>query len=269
MIFRRIRHAAFTLAETLIVIGIIGVIATLTLPNLNQSTNDAEYVAKVKKLYSTLDSAYGRAVVTYGSPNTWIKSTDTTKTAQVTRYGDRISEFLKVNKNCGTGTGCFTSGAITKSLAGNATGTNYESNTSYYKIVLDDGSAVAFYLGDGGNGKCNSFNGDYVADSSHPAYYVCGEIGVDIDGPNEGPYAQGRDYFSFIMTKDGSVYPRGWNGSKAGTAAKLKEKCFTSGTSCAGWVVENGNMDYLQQTSWGTGSCPNGTVLDWSNTSCK
>ena len=38
---------AFTLAETLIVMGIIGVVAALTIPNLNSSTADKEKVAKL------------------------------------------------------------------------------------------------------------------------------------------------------------------------------------------------------------------------------
>ena len=42
---------AFTLAETLIVMGIIGIISALTLPNLNSSTGEKEKLAKVKKLY--------------------------------------------------------------------------------------------------------------------------------------------------------------------------------------------------------------------------
>ena len=41
--------SAFTLAETLIIIGMIGIIATLTLPTLMSGTNDKEIVAKVKK----------------------------------------------------------------------------------------------------------------------------------------------------------------------------------------------------------------------------
>ena len=45
---------AFTLAETLIVMGIIGVVAALTIPNLNSSTADKEKVAKVKKYIQTL-----------------------------------------------------------------------------------------------------------------------------------------------------------------------------------------------------------------------
>ena len=57
---------AFTLAETLIVMGIIGVIAALTIPNLNQSTGNREKIAKVKKIYSNLEDALGRVTATYG-----------------------------------------------------------------------------------------------------------------------------------------------------------------------------------------------------------
>ena len=55
------RFFAFTLAETLVVMGIIGIVSALTLPNLNSSTGEKEKVAKVKNLYSNLNDAYGRA----------------------------------------------------------------------------------------------------------------------------------------------------------------------------------------------------------------
>ena len=42
---------AFTLAETLIVMGIIGVVAALTIPNLSSSTANKENVARVQKAY--------------------------------------------------------------------------------------------------------------------------------------------------------------------------------------------------------------------------
>lgn len=57
---------AFTLAETLIVMGIIGVVAALTIPNLNSSTADKEKVAKLQKVYSNLEDAIGRVEATYG-----------------------------------------------------------------------------------------------------------------------------------------------------------------------------------------------------------
>ena len=56
---------AFTLAETLIVMGIIGIVSALTLPNLNSSTGEKEKVAKVKKIYRDLTDAYGRAQAVY------------------------------------------------------------------------------------------------------------------------------------------------------------------------------------------------------------
>ena len=63
---------AFTLAETLIVMGIIGVVAALTIPNLNSSTGDKEKVVKVKKIYSNLNDAIGRAQAVYGPVEEWV-----------------------------------------------------------------------------------------------------------------------------------------------------------------------------------------------------
>ena len=49
---------AFTLAEVLITLGIIGVVAALTMPSLIADHREKETVAKLKKVYSTLDNAY-------------------------------------------------------------------------------------------------------------------------------------------------------------------------------------------------------------------
>ena len=76
---------AFTLAETLIVMGIIGVVAALTIPNLNSSTADKEKVAKLKKVYSNLQDAFGRAEAVYGPYNEWFQ-TDITMDTQTTRF---------------------------------------------------------------------------------------------------------------------------------------------------------------------------------------
>lgn len=95
------KKIAFTLAETLIVMGIIGVVAALTIPNLNSSTADKEKVAKVKKIYQNLDDALGRAQAVYGPYDEWtLNITNTTSINQ--RIGERITEFMKVSKNCST-----------------------------------------------------------------------------------------------------------------------------------------------------------------------
>ncbi|MBR2526233.1 type II secretion system protein [bacterium] len=66
------KFIAFTLAETLIVMGVIGIVSALTLPNLNSSTGDKERVAKVKKIYQNLNDALGRAEAVYGPYEEWL-----------------------------------------------------------------------------------------------------------------------------------------------------------------------------------------------------
>ena len=83
---------AFTLAETLIVMGIIGVVAALTIPNLNSSTADKEKVAKLQKIYSNLNDAVGRATAVYGPMEGWWNGTDDYMLAE------RLTDFLKYSK---------------------------------------------------------------------------------------------------------------------------------------------------------------------------
>ena len=51
------RKLGFTLAEVLITLGIIGVIATLTLPTLMSNTTEREYATGIKKAVSALTEA--------------------------------------------------------------------------------------------------------------------------------------------------------------------------------------------------------------------
>ena len=91
---------AFTLAETLIVMGIIGVVAALTIPNLNSSTADKEKVAKLQKIYSNLNDAVGRATAVYGPMEGWWTWTGTdddyNKADKI--LAERLTDFLKYSK---------------------------------------------------------------------------------------------------------------------------------------------------------------------------
>ena len=51
------QRKAFTLAEVLITLGIIGVVAAMTIPTLMQKTNDKELVAGTLKMGTTLSNA--------------------------------------------------------------------------------------------------------------------------------------------------------------------------------------------------------------------
>ncbi|MBR1680516.1 type II secretion system protein [bacterium] len=231
---------AFTLAETLIVMGIIGFVAALTLPNLNSSTGNKEKVAKLQKLYSNLNDAFGRATAVYGPLETW----GFTGSDKNYRGAERIVEFMKLSKSCGL---------TDKDSCFKYPGTN-DSMPTY---VTADGAALLFWVAS----KCDN-NADYQ----------CGAIDVDIDGTNKGKNTKGVDYFAFSIKKDG-IYPAGGRqDSRTSTDALVNVNCVKPDSRwqnlCAGWVIENGNMDYLKADS--SGKCPDGkTILNWTNITCK
>lgn len=70
-----IRRFAFTLAEVLITLGIIGVIAAMTIPGLITNFKKRETVAKVKVAYSTFSQAVKLSTVENEDPSGWVAST--------------------------------------------------------------------------------------------------------------------------------------------------------------------------------------------------
>lgn len=56
----------FTLAEVLITLGIIGVVAALTIPNLLAHYQKQQTVIKLKKIYSNLQQSIRMATEEYG-----------------------------------------------------------------------------------------------------------------------------------------------------------------------------------------------------------
>ena len=51
----KLKLLAFTLAEVLIVLGIIGIVAEMTIPSLVKQTQDLEFKSAWKKAYSELN----------------------------------------------------------------------------------------------------------------------------------------------------------------------------------------------------------------------
>ena len=69
----KIRRAAFTLAEVLITLGIIGVVAALTIPTLMANHRKTVIETRLAKFYSTMNQAVQRAEVDYGDKTLWEK----------------------------------------------------------------------------------------------------------------------------------------------------------------------------------------------------
>lgn len=62
---------AFTLAEVLVTLGIVGVIAAMTLPSLINKYQEKATVTKLKKFYNILSQCYLSSTQKYGTPDEW------------------------------------------------------------------------------------------------------------------------------------------------------------------------------------------------------
>ena len=80
------RKGAFTLAEVLITLGIIGVVAALTLPSLIQKYQDQVLENQLKKMYSTLSQGIQKAMADDG-----VSVFGDTELSQACRYPEQKS----------------------------------------------------------------------------------------------------------------------------------------------------------------------------------
>ena len=74
------KKAAFTLAEVLITLGIIGVIAALTLPGLLAEYSKLVVETKLKKFYSQINQAIQLSEAEYGAKEYWYSGTNSVET---------------------------------------------------------------------------------------------------------------------------------------------------------------------------------------------
>lgn len=158
---------AFTLAEVLITLAIIGVVAAMTIPTLISKYQEKQIVTALKKAYSMLSQAYTVVVAENGVPLSWdLTGDDSTTSAE--KLTDIFKQYLKIQKDCrSTGKGCFPDVAYkTPDGTGfvNLNNTNITSHLS--KVMLNDGMSMYFQVPK--NADCKNT--------------ICGTIAVDVNG---------------------------------------------------------------------------------------
>lgn len=238
---------AFTLAEVLITLGIIGVVAAMTIPSLIQGQQEKAIVAALKKTFSTLSNAYTLAVQENGTPDAWGFNTSNGLAGRAPTL-DKLKPYLSVIKDCTDGSaGCWTTGVGYRYLKPTGNDSPYDSNTNYPKLKLADGTLL-FGLVD--SVDCTTQRGNSLALQN-----VCAHIFVDVNGYNK-PNQWGKDTFEFYITKYGIV-PLGSSLETISTTTftdDCKDASTAVGEGCAAWVIYNENLDYLHCTGldWAT-----------------
>ena len=248
----------FTLAEVLITLGIIGVVAALVMPSLIANYKKKVWVVQLQKEISVWDNAMKLMLATDG----------------VEYFND--TEFAKSVIDAGQN-------SFSSSDAHNLTKSKSEDILKkYLKIVKftynedfvdapDGYYCVGMLSGDDG-GCTDGTLPAYMADGS--AYGISfsnlnasstenllnGNISIDVNGKN-GPNRYGRDVFSFYVNRYGQLVPRysqqaadyGWYYGyywrnfigACGTPGSSDVSTNVYGDGCAARIIENGwVMDY-------------------------
>lgn len=244
---------AFTLAEVLITLGLIGIVAALTMPSLRAKHQEKQTITALKKVYSSLSNAYMLAVNEYGTADTWDLVGEYSGEGAMNVF-NKLLPNLKTQKICGLEEGCFSNKYM--HLNGNDTAGNLNIGGYRANAILADGAAISItpWIAD-----CSLFT-----DTDTSLKNSCGEIYVDVNGL-KGPNQLGVDTFQFAFTKN-KIVPRGTADAEnlAGEennkfSVSCKDRSTDAGYACAGWVIFNENMDYLHCSD-----------LSWdSKTKCK
>lgn len=227
-------HRAFTLAEVLITLAIIGVVAAMTIPALINNTYKQENATALKKTFSILSQATNMVIASQGGgPDAWniVDGSDTSTNLVMDLY----KPYLRNIKACNSSnSACFYSNTL---LQLNGTPGNYTAHPDWADMfgantsswILSDGTFLNFDMKSGGELGTYGITADYSAASY-------GFFSVDING-NKSPNQFGRDVFVFVIGKNGLI-PAGKNNNSANCSVS------SSGRDCASKVLIEGAINY-------------------------
>lgn len=189
-----IKKCAFTLAEVLITLGIIGVVAAITIPSLMAATQEASLVPKVKKTYSTLAQALKLASNDYDTPGDFSLIFEEGKSA--TQITKELATYINGARYCDAGSSAKGCSDLNYKIKYASLIKNGDSNTALQssqiinspRIVLMDGTVIAITSQGRGCGDYEASgdilnNGVNTGNKWHQIRSNCGEIFFDVNGP--------------------------------------------------------------------------------------
>ena len=193
-----LRKTAFTLAEVLITLGIIGVVAAMTMPSLITNYRVKETVSKLKKVNTTFNNAFLQAKEENGEISDWGLSNSTLDTdtddgsIANSNYGrDKFLEIL--SRHLKTISMCkYSDNSCEVYRPTNLQGDIDNSDSYSNRLVLADGTIIGhLYLN---NTACNTNWGSGALSQS------CGSFKVDLNGSKK-PNMYGKDIFQFAFQR--------------------------------------------------------------------
>lgn len=217
--------AGFTLAEVLITLGIIGVVAAMTIPNLMTAHKKHVIETKLKRAVSVINQAIKISESENGEMETWDKNL--TYKEFITKY---FNPYMKIMLLCESPSICGFKGDIEWQYLNGSYGA-YGSPFANERIPFITPDGILFAFGYQSKNTVLSTDNDRI-------------IIVDING-SQKPNRFGQDvFFLYRVEETDSVIPYGANKSDD----EIRKDCSLTGSGmyCAallrqnGWQIPNG-----------------------------
>lgn len=245
------KKIGFTLAEVLITLGIVGVVAALTAPALIQSAATAQTGPKLAKAVSTLEVANQNLLVAMSADTLVAANAFSGDGSDEQNYIDTLSNYLKVAYyNEGNSNPKYAT------LVKNYTGSSLTEVTYDGVLIKEAIKNIAvtkdglYYCIDIAQAYSAGFKGLFALAGKKISNQklMIGTVVIDINGKSE-PNRLGKDVFVFELKADGSLTALGaqsWSTLGNETNYHWNEgtnKCdattVNTGVTCAGSIFEN------------------------------
>ena len=239
------KKAAFTLAEVLITLGIIGIIAAMTLPSLINTYRKLDTSARLKKFYSGISQAVNFTIVENGEPIGWMETLTYHDSESLYDWFDRyIIKYMRILKNCrNAGSKCI----------GEYTYCDYPGRC--YNASYISRNAVLYIFNDGS--MITSLTGGGVDEETGMATSMGLHVRFDTNGYGK-PNTYGQDVFSFklninekfaYMTCDAHKNLTGGTVSLKDDRDTLLQACKTDPQTCSCLLMYDG-WEFKKDYPW-------------------
>ena len=218
------RKIAFTLAEVLITLGIIGVVAAMTMPSLIQNYQRHVWLTQLKKSYSVLTNGF-KAMLAEDNVDFLYDTSLFNSIKPINEYGRYCSLN---NHDTLTRSDCkdffekfkqYFPNSVYVKIVNTYENKNKKEEISFHYYNMDGGSyrADTYYLQfPDGVMMVGTFN-KYPSETTEgelssirakngKLLSIAGDIRIDVNG-KKPPNAYGKDIYLFVLSSDGTLYP--------------------------------------------------------------
>lgn len=214
---------AFTLAEVLITLGVIGVVAAITIPSVMKNYQRLQYLTALKKAYTTANQAFAQMALQSDTPQDLTSFFDS---SDMNTMGDKVVKYFNTVKICRSGDSskCFERNTNLNYDGTGGTLTVVFGSSNVYRFITVDGIS---YLFTGFHKDCNS--------------PCTGDVYIDVNGLKP-PNFVGRDIFWFQVHPKKFLTAGTWNPAFAWAYCNEDHK---AGASCSSRIIADGwQMNY-------------------------